>query len=130
MSLAGRDFTPSSVVHPPVSHMNLAHVGGVVCSPAATAATALCPWGGREQEVTVMPGRVTEMLTLCGGGTPGTPVETGWLKVWTPVKTDIGPCRRAEHVSHGKTTALQASCRPVCQKVRNCHRESERSEIT
>ncbi len=68
-------------------------------SPAATAAAALWPWGGREaEEVTVMPGRVTEMLTLCGGGAPGTPVEIGALKVWTPVNTDFGTCRRGtEH---------------------------------
>ena len=39
-----------------------------------------------------MPGRVTDMLTLCCGGASGTPVDTGWLKVWTPVKTGAGAC--------------------------------------
>ncbi len=42
-----------------------------------------------------MPGRVTEMLMLWGGGAPGTPVEIGALKVWTPVNMDFGTCRFA-----------------------------------
>ena len=40
-----------------------------------------------------MPGRVTEMLTLCCcGGTSGAPVDTGWLNLWTPVNIGDGPC--------------------------------------
>ena len=73
------------------------------CTPAETAAAADCPCGGRaDDDVTVMPGRVTEMLMLCGGGAPGTPVEIGSLKVCTPVNTGAGPCREHEEHLHSE----------------------------